>query len=390
MARSTWGSKRQKSKGVWELRYTVGGKPKSTTFRGTAREADRELAALRMRYEGRQDDSVTIDAFFWGVFILECETRVQIAEKGLEGGGMKGMSPVTLSSYIRHYNKSIRDTWCDVPLGDVRAKGVQAWLLTMTCGAARHALAVFRAMMNRAQALEYVESHPLGHKYVMPASRSARERVGDVFGEDELVAILDESAGEWWRPLYVLSAFGGAQRAEAVGVQAPEVSYIKNGLGLWGIAPVKRGVHLLDGKLVVVERAKNKHREASLVIPPPYSSHLKAAADEVVAAGGTWLVDDGFGGPVDPEALTRAWTRWLSRSTHRYVPWGNLRNSYSTMLHSMGLEDSTVSKLLRHANLKTDYAHYNRIGPEDLVGLMSGAMAAGSGMVIPDRPISGR
>ena len=79
MARSTWGSKRQKSRGVWELRYTVGGRPKSSTFRGTAREADRELAALRLRHEGREDTTVTVDAFFWGVFVPECEERVRSA-----------------------------------------------------------------------------------------------------------------------------------------------------------------------------------------------------------------------------------------------------------------------------------------------------------------------
>ena len=49
MARSSWGSKRQKAKGVWELRYTVDGKPKSKRVRGSARDADRELAALRLR-----------------------------------------------------------------------------------------------------------------------------------------------------------------------------------------------------------------------------------------------------------------------------------------------------------------------------------------------------
>lgn len=65
MARSSWGSKHQKSKGVWELRYTVAGKPKSETLRGTAKDTDRPLGELRLRYEGATADPRTIvGAFF--------------------------------------------------------------------------------------------------------------------------------------------------------------------------------------------------------------------------------------------------------------------------------------------------------------------------------------
>lgn len=59
MAKSTWGSKRQKRRGVWELRYTVAGKPKSEMFRGTAKEADRRLMALRLKYERAAEDPRT-------------------------------------------------------------------------------------------------------------------------------------------------------------------------------------------------------------------------------------------------------------------------------------------------------------------------------------------
>ncbi len=385
MARSTWGSKRQKSRGVWELRYTVGGRPKSSTFRGTAREADRELAALRLRHEGREDTTVTVDAFFWGVFVPECEERVRSAGDG-EG---RGMSPTTLASYTRYYRNTIQERWGSVPLDEVRAKDVQAWLSGMTAGSARHAKAVFKVVMNRAEALEYVDHHPLGKRYVMPSAKSARQRTRDVFDADELDAIFSECAGEWWDAYFILAAFGGAQRAEAVGVKPSEVSYVENEEGLWAVAPVRRGVHLLDGEVVVVERGKNEYREGNLIVPPPYSSRLRADAEGALAEGGEWFADDGFGGPVDPEAVTRAWKRWLSFSPHSWVPFGNLRNSYSTVLHSLGLQDSTISKLMRHANLTTDYAHYNRLDPDALIGLMGDAMRARrSGITIPDRPIS--
>lgn len=41
------------------------------------------------------------------------------------------------------------------------------------------------------------------------------------------------------------------------------------------------------------------------------------------------------------------------------------------MLHRKGYEDSLISKLMRHANLTTDYRHYNRLDAVAKIGLMS-------------------
>ena len=56
------------------------------------------------------------------------------------------------------------------------------------------------------------------------------------------------------------------------------------------------------------------------------------------------------------------------------MPFGNLRNTYSTALHARGMEDSAVAKLMRHAELGTDYRHYNRIGVAEKVGLLAGVL----------------
>ena len=381
MARSSWGSKRQKRRGVWELRYTVAGRPASETFRGSARDADRRLMALRLKYEGAVGDPrTTVGAFFRGVFVPECEARIDAPPES----DTEPMARSTLNGYLRHYDRSIGPTWDDVPMEDVRARAVQAWLSGMTYGAARQARALFRTIMNRAEDLEYIDGHPLNKRYIMPSAKSPRQRSADVYDPDEMRAIFEECEGEWWEPFYVLAAFGGAQRAEAVGIWATEMEWAENERGLWAVCPVNRGVHLLDGEIVVEGRAKNDHRAQPIVVPPPYSLRLRAAADEAISEGRTWLVDDGFGGPVDPEAVARAYKAWLGRSAHRYVPFGNLRNSYSTMLHREGYEDSLISKLMRHANLTTDYAHYNRLDAAGKIEALTRGPSSGS--PDPERP----
>lgn len=367
MAKSSWGTKRQRAKGSWELRYRVGGKQKSVMFRGTAREADRQLAALRLKYEGGGGPRTSLSSFFWGVFVPECERRLEAPPES----GNKPLALTTYKGYVRYFRHSIEPTFGETALEDIRARDVQEWLSGMTFGTARHARAIFKIVMNRAEDLEYIDHHPLGKRYIMPTAKSARQRSSDIYDPDELESIFRECSGELWEPYYILAAFGGAQRAEAIGVQAPEIEWRENERGLWAVCPVNRGVHLLDGEVVVLDRAKNDYRAEPLIVPPPYSGRLKEIADAVLAEGGTWLVDDGFGGPIDPETVTRAYKRWLSLSPHRYVPFGNLRNSYSTMLHRKGYEDSLISKLMRHANLTTDYRHYNRLDADAKIGLMS-------------------
>lgn len=375
MARSSWGSKRQKRRGVWELRYTVAGKPKTETFRGTAREADRRLLALRLRHEkAAEDPSTTLSAFFWGVFVPECEARLDAPPES----GNKPLALTTYKGYVRYFRHSIEPTFGDTALEDVRARDVQDWLSGMTFGTARHAKAILKIIMNRAEDLEYIDHHPLGKRYIMPTAKSARQRSSDIYDPDELDAIFRECEGELWEPFYILAAFGGAQRAEAVGVRAPEIEWRENEAGLWAVCPVRRGVHLLDGEVVVQERAKNDYRSEPLIVPPPYAARLGEIAGAVIAEGGAWLADDGFGGPIDPETVTRAYKRWLSASAHRYVPFGNLRNSYSTMLHRLGLEDSLISKLMRHANMTTDYRHYNRLDADGKIELLGRGLSSGS------------
>lgn len=361
-----------KSKGVWELRYTVGGRQKSETFRGTAKQADRYLVALRLRYEDRGGDPrTTVSAFFWGVFVPECEVRLDAPPES----DNKPLARTTYKEYVRHFRRDIEPAFGDKALEDVRARDVQEWLSGMTYGTAGHAKAVLKLVMNRAEDLEYIDHHPLGKRYIMPTAKSGRQRSADIYDPDELDAIFSECEGEDWEPFFILAAFGGAQRAEAVGVWAPEIEWRESERGLWAVCPVNRGVHLIDGEVVVQDRAKNDYRSEPLIVPPPYSMRLKETADAVIAEGGTWLVDDGFGGPWDPDAMARAYRRWLSFSTHRYVPFGNLRNSYSTMLHRLDIEDSLIAKLMRHANLTTDYRHYNRLDADAKIELLGRAMS---------------
>lgn len=366
--RSTWGSIRKKPNGRYEIRYTTSGKQRSTVVHGTKRDAERKLAELRVKYDTGSDDAdsfTSIGAFAESVFFPECERRV-------EDGSM---SKTTFKSYKQHYESSIKEPLGDTPLNELKARHVQSWLDGMTKGKASKAKSVLHNIMSRAVTLEYIDSHPVGRRYIMPSKTLPSKRTTDIYHADELNEIFEECRGEFWEPCFIMGAFGGGQRAEVLGSKPSEVEFVKADGSTFALVPIKRGVHLIDGEVVVENHAKNELRESQLIIEEPYSIRLEEIVEELIEDGSEWFVDDGFGSPCNPEAMTRAYKKWLSESSHRFIPFSNLRNSYSTMLHARGYSDDLVKKLMRHSSAsKVDYLHYNRPNVDDLIsGMLNSA-----------------
>lgn len=353
MARSTWGSKRRKGNG-WELRFTVGGKPDSEMFYGTAKEADRRLADLRVKYEGVDGAGRLTVGQFW--------------DNRYHDEIVATLSETTVYGYEQKYYHDIAPEFADDPMDGVRPRKVQDWLMTMPPTTARHARAVFSAMFSRAFALELVDDNPLQRRYLMPKGKTGNERDDATFTEGELRQIAEACEGEAFEAPFIMSGFGGASKSEAMGVQAPDVSRI----GDYAVVTPKRSVHRVGAEIVVRDEdstgspLKNDFRERDIVIEPPHSFRLldlaSAAQAEADANGWdeAWLCGDGFGGVMCPNVMSQAFRRWFCDQPLVYHPFGNLRNSHSTMMLSRGIDGSMVAKMEGHATRGTTEKHYER------------------------------
>lgn len=347
MARSTWGSIKPKSRGVWELRYTVGGQRHSKTVRGTKAEAERELANLRVLYEDAET-SITLSQFWVGYYLAYIKST---------------LAEATVVGYVRYYEHDIAPVFGDMLLTDIKPLMIQRWLDTMTGGAAKHARAVLSSILSYACTMGLINDNVALRRFTLPKTMAKGQRSKDVFTFEELVEIYEECEGEDWACAYTLASFGGASREEALSPLAEEVEEKDD----FAVIPVVRGIQRLDGEVRIVDKPKNRYREDFLVIPPPYSHRVFTRAGEAKENGEIWLSDDGFGMPMCPNNMATAYKRWFLGKPYRYVPFSNLRNSYSTVLHSLGLEDSFVSKVMRHSNLQTDYTNYNRLSVDDKI-----------------------
>lgn len=353
--RSTWGSKRKRGKDYWELRYRVDGKHKSEGFHGTEKEADRRLAELRIKYEGASK-AITLSEFYYHFYQPEMEAR---------------LASSTIPGYVRNWDNEIEPEFGDKQLTDILPAHIQQWLTPMTRGKAKHAKAVLSAILSRAFALGLIDDNPAQRRFTMPTTEAPGQRSKETMNLAELCQVFAAARGESWEAAFILSAFGGASREEAL---SPRVDEIKEVAG-YAIVPIVRGVQRLQRKVCVLEWTKNDHRKRDLIIPPPYSTRLIELAHEASSRGEAWITDDGSGMPVCPNLIAERFKKWFIGKPYKWVPFGNLRHSYGTVMETLGVDGIMVSKLMGHAQPSTYYKHYFRPSTADKLKAIDDALS---------------
>lgn len=353
--RSTWGSKRKRGENSWELRYPLPhGAPGRETFHGTAREADRRLAELRIQYEGA-NSNITLDQF-WRTFYLP-----EILDN---------LAPSTIDGYKRVYAHDVEPVFGDYILTDITARNIQDWLLSMPKATAKHAKAVLSSILSRAFVLDFVEDNVAQRRYRYP-QEAKRERSAASYTQVEMDEIYHAARGEIWEPAYILAAFGGASREESMSPLLDEISWD----GDYAVIPIVRGIQRINGEIIIHDKPKNKYRAREIIIAPPYSRRLREIVNDYRSRGYLWLMDDGFGNVLCPNNVANgSYKRWFIGKPYRYVPFGNLRKSYAAAMNAKGVDGMVISNMLGHNQLSTTYAHYDQLQRDQKIGLLGKLM----------------
>lgn len=352
--RSTWGSLDKVAKNSWRIRYMLCGERQCEIVNGTKAEAERRRAELRLLYEGKERP-LTLDQFWTQVYEPEMSNRLAAS---------------TIPEYKRTYNKDILPAFGDAVISNIKPREIQGWLSTMTNGKAKACKRILSAILGRALALGYVEDNVAQRRFAYPKEKAKGQRSKAIMQLDVMKSVLVEARNESWIGAFILAAFGGAAREEAVSPMLDEIAWNRG----YAVVPIVRGIQRLDKRVQVLDWTKNEYRERVLVIPPPYSSTLKEIVDEKKEAGDVWLSDDGFGHPMDPDVVAKRYTRWFATQPYRYVPFGNLRHSYGTVMETLGIDGMMVSKLLGHSQPATYYKHYFRPSVDDKINAIAEAI----------------
>ena len=339
---STWGSKRKRGENSWELRWPNGG---HETFHGTAKEADRRLAELRIQYEGATPD-ITLDQFWSTTFHSYI---------------IDNLAKSTVAGYENYYYRLLQPEFGDSGLRDITSRKIQSWLLTLTVGNAKHARALLRAILSKAFVDELVDDNAAQRRFKMPTEYKREKKNKEAYTRQEFDQILAAVKGEVFEPIALLSGGGGAAREEAMGAKPSEVRFDTVDHDgeevLIAYVPIVRGVQYIKKQIEVLDHTKNDYRKRDLIILPPYSYRLKEIVDEFLDLGYEWFIDDGYGNPLNPDTVAKSWERWFKTQPFIAKPIGDLRHTYNTHIATY-LSPHMAARIMGHSQINTNYSNY--------------------------------
>lgn len=359
MSRREFGSIATVKPGVQRVRYWAdlhdgrGYARRSKTVRGTKREAAAWLAQQHVDH-GSDGPSATVRDIWDTWYHPDIQER---------------LAPRTLTGYERTWRSVIEPRWADVPVGDVRPRAVQEWLLTLKKNSAKMAMKMLSPMFDAAVRYEVAETNVFALRYRMPTEEAKLD--GGVYTLDECVRIARRLEGDPIEAAYILAAFGGCRPGEALAPSLTDVDMVEapNGMRCALVS-----IHdQVDEHGRLQGRVKNRQSERYAVIPWPWSARIEAIAREQM-----WLTGNRRNtAPMGLSPLRKRWEAAIGAMPDvEYHLFRNLRPSWRTYMSAeLGVRPETLEKLMGHGGHSVTERHYLRPQAMQFIGEVSEAFA---------------
>lgn len=335
MMRSELGSIRERKKGVWEVRVSLGydssGKyrTKSKTIRGTKKDARIALNSLLAEYGHGANEDITLQAFCHDVYMPW--HRKEYPRKD--------------STHKLEYTiKRICDEMPVKPLNSLSKAFLVQW-----CGTHPQWMQNrLRAVLNKAVEWEYLERNPMkgiGDKQKSPE----RKRITP----EQLVDVLEAVRGTAIEAGIILQASCGLRKAEALAIDWSDIDFES------GLLEVRRTWHYDKGG-GWFEDTKNQNSKGKVRIPSRALERLKAIRTQgaIIRQGAICVMN---GQRMIPNTYTKIWNRLVRPVLgDDYIPCENLRHTHGSMLFDAGVPVQFISKRLRHSSTRITERYYIR------------------------------
>lgn len=360
--RRTWGSITTVTRGKHVLRWVEntpdGRKRRSLTFYGTYKEADAELARIRVKV-GDDAPVPTLGQ------VYEMWWKPSIDER-MEAGSL---APSTHKRYVQEWERSCAPRWKSTPADSVRPLDVQKWLSSLSNGAASVSIVIMRRIADVAVKYEVADQNKFRLKYEMPGARSS-DRDKSVYSREEAALMLGRLKGSRIEAAFILAAFGSCRTGESLAVRVESVRAAESHGLRFAIAAIDSQ---MDIGTAPEARTKNAQSVRSVIVPPPYSDRLLELADEARTAGTPWMSDRGDGMPMNRNSLHREWSRLAGPDR---IPFSNLRNSWRTFAQAeWGVDYDVLEALMGHVLQGVTGRHYLRMSDAQLLDQFASAYA---------------
>lgn len=384
------GSKRAAGKNKWELRVYVGkfdGRTvyKSRTVRGTAREADRELARLTLEVDAGDHDppDATRRTLTVAEWVRRCIDR-QSPE----------WSPTSTERaevvYEHHLGRL-----ADLPINEVRLRDVEAWMTAqlragLAPGSVRRNFGVIRAAFEQAERWEIIDRNPCRHA-TQPKVPYKESRVPTA---EDLAATLAACKTITERTFVWLAAATGGRRGQLVGLR-------------WSDFDVEAGILTFHRAVVAVPggwdvKAPKGGRPITLAVDQDtldvVGTYYAWRQAQLRGLGLHRLSLDSYifsrdlkgDEPWHPSSASHIWTRIRVRvPALDGVRLHDLRHAHATWMIAAGVDPKTASSRLGHSAMGTLDRYTHRVSEADrAASQIIGRLLVGKTAEVTELPVN--
>lgn len=382
---------RQRGQDSWELRVYVGRDPEtarrqyaSRTFRGTRREAERELACLVVQNED-------------GQFALKTGTVADLCERWF-AQGEPDWSPKTTYGYRRLLDRHIIPRFGATPLRKLRTSDIDAWYTELRKRGGVGGRSLDADSVRRVHSVLHValkQGVRWGWLTVNPADNATKPRATkhDIVmpTRAEVLQLVDASESvNWALPYFLrLAAVTGARRGELCALQWKHVNHDLRQL------TIGRSILQLPATdLIEIDTKTHATRKIGLDLRTlELLQELRGKYKERAARFGAVIKDDGYlfsheidaSEPWRPDYTTLAFGRLAKELNLPGLRLHDLRHFVATLMLVGGQDVRTVSGRLGHANAATTlgiYAHFMEAADHKAAEMLAGVL---DGTPRPDR-----
>ena len=335
--------KRKHGPDAWYYRWVENGKQKKKVIGyadklRTIKDAKREVENFRALLNSTADSTVVgkLTVFeAWAHF-----QKHELYNKTIN------RSPTTIQGYLDYFKNQILPKWRDVPIEDVKATAVEAWLASLSFAPGTKA-----KLRNHLSALfNHCIRHELFDKInpITSVRQSAvRQRTPDVLTFEEMATIIDGISPQAIRVMVLVAAASALRRSEIRGLRWSDLDFnelrfhLIRGLVRKAETELKSEASRKD--IPMVPELGVVLMEWRSVTPYPDLTDWVFASPYTEGKRPYWP-DSALTDHIRPAALRAGITKTIG--------WHTFRRSFGSLMGRSGENIKTVQELMRHASAK--------------------------------------
>jgi integrase len=287
---------------------------------------------------------------------------------------VRGLRRTTIEGYRRVLAFYVPRSLCETPLGDIRARELNALYGHLLANGRRHGSGGLSARTVRYvhSALSKALADAVRHGLIgmnpaeaadPPSRRSSRPRVFPTWTPAELRRFLDASKNDRWYSALHLAASTGLRRGELLGLRWGDLD-----LGAAELQVVQTVVQVAWEPELSTPKTFNSRRRVALDLwtVKVLKRHLRGARTR--APGGildpiSLVFPSPTGGPMNPSLFSGHFQRLVKKAGLQRIRFHDLRHTHATHALQAGINPKIVSERLGHGSVATTLDLYSHAIP---------------------------